>query len=122
MGMKRILLLAAVALTACNQGPVDDSVANQPASTVIVAAPVVKAAAPKVVGNGLDKLSNAELTKRENACIMSDSDTCETPIDAEWHRRGWCAYDATGARKPNCTKEEIDDDIDAEAQLDNVIG
>jgi hypothetical protein len=125
--MKRILLIGvtALALTACGQGPVDPAASQN--SSVTVPLPAANgtldegAVAAEIDQAGRDdaltQLSNAELTRMENACIASDDMQCEAPIDAEWHRRGFCADDATGRRKPNCTKAEIAADVASEEAL-----
>lgn len=101
--MRKVLLIsiAAVALTACGRAQAIDPEAK----TAIVPMDINKPV-------DLTQLSILELTKVENKCILSDSCSGSeaSTIDAEWHRRGWCAYDATGRRKPHCTHKELVDD------------
>lgn len=124
--MKRVLLVAALALllVACNkQSSTDQSVANATVPVNQVANGIAAnggASTAAADTSDLKSLSNRQLTDLENKCILSDSQTCEKPIDDEWHRRGWCAYDATGKRKPHCTAAEIEEDEKSETSLDNM--
>lgn len=126
--MKRIVLLTAIALsvTACGrQSPVDASVVGHQSTISVpdvqtdIAAEIRANGQSDVKTQGLHSLTIAQLNSLEDRLESKCLDGVTQPeckqldaVYAEWHARGWCAYDAQGHMKSNCTPQEIADDND----------